>query len=266
LPGAISSPDVLPPLARLIPLLLAGRPALAGEALPPVSARLGFSWEGQRVPPFWVEPRDRATASLQATVQPDPRLGFGLDLDIRRWDARPEGTVSGPGDLSLHSWGRLWRGPVPGGFATWVKLPNADDLTELGTDETDLHLAATAGSRRGAASLRAWLGLASLGDPFSGGGRTWLPEGEARFGWELGPVEAVGRLSALPGGPRPRPIGSLALSLEARCPLLAGAELSHGLASSGPSPGLRAWLGWASGCTSEPEEEARCCDGPLPGR
>lgn len=255
-------------LLRLCVLLLVSpvQAAEPGEPQPSASVRMGATFDGAWVPPFRQQARDRLTAQLQATLQVDPRLGLGLHVDGWRVDQGSSGTVSGAGDIQLHTWARLWTGPVSGGAAWWVKLPNADDRNELGTDETDVHVAATFGSDRGPASLRAWVGLASLGDPFSATARELLPEGEARLGWALGPVELVGRMGATPAGPEPRPVGSLGLGVEARCPLLLGVEGRQGLTGFGPQPGLRGWLGWASGCARERDEEPPCCDGPLPGQ
>lgn len=130
------------------------------------------------VPVFRAGPRDRLRAGLGGWWL----LGDRVVLDAR-WqalaDRHPDGhQVVGPGDLELGTLLRLpllegarqrareqgRRGPSVG-LGWRIKLPNAADEGELGSDETDLSLVAAVASDLG--PLRGWLGggVAILGDP-----------------------------------------------------------------------------------------------------
>lgn len=106
------------------------------------------------------------------------------------------GVVHGPGDLRL---GTVVTLAHPGNFdftAGWeVKLPNAADEGELGTDETDMSFGATAGWRRGELEARLGVGLAVLGNPLRFANQDDVPMARASLGWSRGGWAVIGRAS-----------------------------------------------------------------------
>lgn len=153
-------------------------------------AALGF------VPPFRAGERTRAVASVSggAFVAPfELRANWGWIVDA----SEGGGVVSGPGDLRLGTIVTLAR---PGAFdvtAGWeVKLPNAADEGELGTDETDVTLGVTAGWSKGPVAARLGAGLAVLGNPLRFANQDDVPVARGSLAWDRGPVRIVAEAAA----------------------------------------------------------------------
>ncbi len=165
------------------------------------------------IPAFRAGPRDRYAAGVEGRWYPAQRVLLDLSW-AGLMDQHPDGhRVVGSGDLELGCAVRLpvaeaararasdagRRGPAFG-IGWRVKLPNAADEGELGSDETDVALLASAATDLG--PLRGWVGggLAILGDPlllaaqddlaFLQGGLSWEPSSAPawapRTGLQLG--------------------------------------------------------------------------------
>jgi len=130
------------------------------------------------IPAFRAGPRDRSAVGAHGHWVASDRVVMDLSWSMLR-DLHPSGeSVMGPGDVELGTMIRLpiaeglrsaaqargARGPAFG-LGWRVKLPNAADEGELGSDETDVVLVASAAGDLGL--LRGWAGggLAILGDP-----------------------------------------------------------------------------------------------------
>lgn len=241
-----------PWLAGLALLGLSGpiRAAPSPPARPTLALRAGGAWLPGSVPPFWTLPRDRAQAEVQVWWRPSARFGVGARFDAWRADLYPDGARrSGPGDLRLDTDLGLWGGAVAGRLRWEVKLPDADDEEQLGTDETDVHAGLELTTDSGPFTLSARGGLAVLGDPLRATRQAWLPELRAAANMAAGPV-SPGAEVALTLGDAEEPVrGTAALGIEGRCPLLLGAQGLVGLSPAAADWGARAWLGWGFGCS-----------------
>ncbi|MFH1463303.1 MAG: hypothetical protein ABIO70_02850 [Pseudomonadota bacterium] len=218
------------------------------------------------VPPFRAGPRDRLGLALGGAWAPAARLVVDLRME-GLCDQHPDGDRTvGFGDAELGALVRLpvlegrrataraagGRGPSLG-LGWRVKLPNAADEGELGSDETDVALVLAAATDLG--PLRAGLsgGLAILGDPFRLAAQDDLAFASLRLGW-------------LPPTPPPKvwvPHGALALDLalpspsnplRARAGLALewgwrwrlGLDVGAGLSPAAPDLALGLRLGWAA--------------------
>lgn len=170
------------------------------------------------VPPFRVGTRDHYTASVDANARLAPfelRAGWEYVVDT----SEAGGMSYGPGDLRLGTVVTLAR---PGEFdftLGWeVKLPNATDEGEIGTDETDVSFGASGGWRRGPVAARLGVGLAVLGNPLRFANQDDVPMLRGSFGWSPGPVRVIGRASAdLPTPRNPARVeGDVALQVGTR--------------------------------------------------
>ena len=122
--------------------------------------------ELETVPVFTLAERNRSRVELQGSWM----VASNVRVDLR-WDwlsdTYPSGDdQSGAGDLRLSTVGELWADDASALRAGWqVKLPNAADEGEIGTDETDAWL-----WLQGEHSVGAWTfwvvgGVGILGDP-----------------------------------------------------------------------------------------------------
>lgn len=202
---------------------------------PDPSARGAFGMalelDQDMIPAFRAGPRDRLRSALAGHMVAADRVLLDLSWAMLA-DRHPDGhRVVGPGDLELGAVVRLpiaeptrraalaqgRRGPSFG-LGWRVKLPNAADEGELGSDETDVALLACGAADFG--PLRAWAGggLAILGDPLMLAAQDDIAFAQAGLGWD----------AALPAwAPHP--------------------ELRAGVALPSPSNPLRSELGLALG-------------------
>jgi hypothetical protein len=121
------------------------------------------------VPVFRAGERNSKRMGLSARWAPAATVSLRVQGE-RQWVNWPDGTSkTGWGDLRLGTSGRLSEGGLgffPALWVDWVvKLPNAQDESGLGTDETDAYLSLVALWEKGpwGAGLRG--GLAIWGDP-----------------------------------------------------------------------------------------------------
>jgi len=152
----------------------------AVEPDPWARGALGVHIENDRdlIPAFRAGPRDRSAVGVYGHWVASDHIVMDLSWAMLR-DLHPSGeSVIGPGDVELGTMIRLpiaeglrsaardlgRRGPAFG-LGWRAKLPNAADEGELGSDETDVTLVASAAGDLG--PLRGWAGggLAILGDP-----------------------------------------------------------------------------------------------------
>lgn len=117
------------------------------------------------VPEFRTAERDRFAAGVDAGVRLG-RVRLGLAGDWLRDTTAAGPPAQGFGDLHLGSAVRLFTaGPVETHLGWAVKLPNASDGGELGTDETDISFGLTAVVHAGDVRVLGAVGLAILGNP-----------------------------------------------------------------------------------------------------
>ncbi len=148
---------------------------------PEIRVALGGLWEEGLVPPFRVAERSRLSLGAQGCLRLPPWLQLSLAWDWLR-DENAIGEVTmGPGDFrlgnALYAW--RWRGAWLG-LGWMVKLPNARDEGELGTDETDVTIGIHGGWAGGPWAASAGLGLSIQGNPlrFANQDDVVLVEGE----------------------------------------------------------------------------------------
>lgn len=207
------------------------------------------------IPAFRAGPRDRYRAGLHARLVAADRVLLDLSWQVLA-DLHPDGErVYGPGDLELGTTLRLpiaeglraearqqgRRGPAFG--VGWrVKLPNAADEGELGSDETDVVLLASAATDLG--PLRGWAGggLAILGDPLMLAAQDDIAFLQAGLGWDASrslerawlPRVDVDFAAALPSPSNPLRV-ELGWGLGWGRTWCAGAEAAVGLSAAAPS-------------------------------
>lgn len=117
------------------------------------------------VPEFRTADRDRFAGGLDAAVRLG-RVRLALSGDWLRDTTAAGPAVQGFGDLHLGSAVRLFTaGPVETHLGWAVKLPNASDGGELGTDETDISFGLTGVLHLGDVRVLGAVGLAILGNP-----------------------------------------------------------------------------------------------------
>ncbi len=176
------------------------------------------------VPAFRAGERNRLHGGLEADWYAAERVVMDAHWQVLA-DLHPDGSrVVGPGDLELGLLLRLplfeasrerareagGRGPSVG-LGWRVKLPNAADEGELGSDETDLSLVASCASDLG--PLRGWLGagLAILGDPLMLAAQDDVPFFQAQLSFDTAsqlqqpwlPMMALGVDLSLPSASNP---------------------------------------------------------------
>ena len=148
---------------------------------PEVVVNLGGLWEHGVVPPFRVAARNRLNLGAQGCLRLPPWLQLSLAWDWLR-DENGLGEVTmGPGDFRLGNAVYAWRRHGAWVGVGWlVKLPNARDEGELGTDETDVTIGFHGGWAGGPWAVSAGLGLSIQGNPlqFANQDDVVLVEGE----------------------------------------------------------------------------------------
>jgi hypothetical protein len=233
-------------------------PAVAVAAIPPrlavtdeaaVSGSIFLEHTEGFVPPFLAAPRARSRAGVELRGMPADTV----TLDARwSWinDRLPvEAGRNGPGDLRLHVHVELLeRRSGMAGLGWGVKLPNAYDGAELGTDETDVSLFGTAGFRRERSHIVGFAGLEIMGDP----NRFANQDDAAILGVELSTFSGHTRWTLRSGGTlatRRNP-ARMSADLGARwgCRVQSGLEGGIGLTDAAPDASFRAWVGLGAGC------------------
>lgn len=147
----------------------------------------GLGVAGGYVPPFRSEERERMWAGATARGWVGSRVMLGADWAWLRDHEPALDPVSGPGDVRLGTvvhvtdLGRL------GIYGGWeVKLPDARDEGELGTDETDVSIGGAVGWQDGPWSLVAGVGLGILGNPLKFANQDDIPMLRLSGAWRRG--------------------------------------------------------------------------------
>jgi hypothetical protein len=129
---------------------------------------IGVQMAKNEVPLFRAGERNSRSTQLAAHWAPSSGVGLRIGAE-RLWVTWPDQTSqSGWGDVRLGTTARIRKGLGlwPALWVDWVvKLPNAQDESELGTDETDVVLSGVMLWERGAWEGGVRGGLAIWGDP-----------------------------------------------------------------------------------------------------
>jgi hypothetical protein len=239
-----------------------------------VSLSLGASTARDVVPPFRAGERHRSSLLAAATWRltrapgdpfppeagppkggnPRDEVLFDLQAEFLR-DAWPDGdSLSGPGDLQLGALATHTRLRGPGreglGFS-WgfrVKLPNARDQGELGTDETDVVLLGGLAGALGPIDGSLLGGLAILGNPLRYTDQDDVPFVSLGVRWDGArlPVNLVpkGRISRAFRTTRNPPRGEASLGFEAGDRWWVEVEGGVGLDPASAASRVQVGLGW----------------------
>ena len=157
--------------------------------------------------------------------------------------------VHGAGDIELGVWTDwIEVRPISLGVGWVVKLPNAADEAEIGTDETDVSVYSTASTTLSGVEWSVLGGVSILGDP----NRFANQDDAALIGLEaarvVGPVHLRSSVGGTLGTTRNPARLSGGAGLWGGCPYRFGTEVQVGLTPAAPAWGLRAWVGWGAGC------------------
>jgi hypothetical protein len=210
--------------------------------------RTGTAYQKDLVLPFRAGPRTRTEAQTEVRWNPSPLV----QLDGQWgwvWDQMPAGqTVSGAGDIRLGVHAVAWSGPVDLGVAWQVKLPNARDESELGSDETDSIVAGTIRWFNEYWSLQGTGGVVISGDPirFANQDDAALMRLHlyAKHGGVLWGTHVGGTLSS------PRNPARMTVDFEGEkgCRYRVGGRGTVGLTPAAPAWGVYGWVGFGPSC------------------
>lgn len=135
------------------------------------------------VPVFRAGSRDRMAFGAGGRWMPDRRVQLSAGFD-GLWDRSAGGSEVGAGDVRLGATTYLVDlGPVRPWVGFAVKLPDAKDEGELGTDETDITFGGAAELHLGAWRALAGGGLGVLGNPLRFANQDDVPEVRAAVSW-----------------------------------------------------------------------------------
>ena len=262
MPGLL--PDGWFPDARCASLVIETG-AEIGTEIPVAVISLRGTYAPGTVPPFRVASRDRLSIGPSICSRLPARTHLSLAWDWLRDQDSIGGVVSGPGDIRIGTAidllpDRQLRGPGLLSLGWSVKLPDASDEGELGSDETDITLGISGGWRAenkvGYLFFRSGAALAILGDPlrFADQDDLLLLRGEG--GWSHAGLSLSGAVSAAPQSDRnPARIDTL-FSLQCapifsrgagRAPLLFAIHAGAGLSPASPDATLGVEVGWRVG-------------------
>ena len=231
-----------------------------GPAPSSAGVRVGLAWLDEMVPPFRVAPRDRGLLDLDAHWWAHSTVRVGLRLDLRHDRFSSGLRRTGPGDLRFHTLVEpekrgsdgarrpLVADQVRVGLGWQVKLPNAEEDEELGTDETDVSLWGQGRLALGPGELRARAGLGILGHPLQLANQDDVLLTDVTYRLPLGQAWLEGSIGGNWRTPRNPARHQVGLSVERACPLRMGASTDLGLTPAAPRWSVRGWLGWGGPC------------------
>jgi len=143
----------------------------------------GAAYQPGLVPPFRAGSRDRLAFGVGGRWVPDRRVQLSAGFD-GLYDRSAGGSELGAGDVRLGATTFLADlGPVRPWLGFAVKLPDAKDEGELGTDETDITFGGAAEVHLGAWRALAGVGLGVLGNPLRFANQDDVPEVRAAVAW-----------------------------------------------------------------------------------
>lgn len=150
-----------------------------------IELRGGPAWG--YVPPFRAEERQRLSVVASARSWVGERVMLAAEWAWLRDHEGQLDPVSGPGDLRLGTLLHVVNLGDLAIFAGWeVKLPDARDEGELGTDETDVLLGGGVAWGRGPWSVVAAGGLGILGNPLKFANQDDVPMLRVSGAWQRG--------------------------------------------------------------------------------
>lgn len=199
---------------------------LPPDALPPDSLSAAITaraaWTPGLVPPFRAAARDRLSVGPSACLSLPGRARLSAAWDWLRDQPAAAPAISGPGDVRLGAAFDTLPLKQPPGPARlllgWsVKLPDAQDEQELGTDETDVTLGLSGGwdarTPQGGWFLYAGAALGILGNPLLYADQDDLLLLRAEGGWTHVGLSLSASVSAAPQSDRNPARGDAIFSL-----------------------------------------------------
>jgi hypothetical protein len=200
------------------------------------------------VPPFRVAERDRLAMGVQGCMGIGSRVQVAADWDWLR-DASAASIASGPGDIRLGTSvalierrGERVQGAMGLGWA--VKLPDAEDEEELGTDETDVDIGAWGQLISGPWRLEAGIALAIWGNPLRFANQDDLVLLQLEGGWSHGAISLGPVVLAVPESDRNPTRISTDFFLQAGSQWFVRAQGGAGWAPASPDWQGGVSLGW----------------------
>jgi len=149
-------------------------------------------YEPGLVPLFRAGSRDRLGFGGGGRWMPDRRVQLSAGFD-GLWDRSAGGSEVGAGDVRLGATTYVADlGPVRPWVGFAVKLPDAKDEGELGTDETDITFGGAAELHLGAWRALAGAGLGVLGNPLRFANQDDVPQVRAAVSWAPSPRVGAG--------------------------------------------------------------------------
>ena len=118
------------------------------------------------VPIFSISPRDELKIDLSGSWFADETIGVRISSSVQRISWPDGATLSGPGDIKIGTSLRVMGSSQRSLWLDWsAKMPNAQDTSGLGTDETDVTVGAYGRWSHENVGLVAGGELQILGDP-----------------------------------------------------------------------------------------------------
>ncbi len=199
----------------------------------------------QVVPPFQAAAHDEIRWGLSSHYSPADPVSLRIRYDRIRASWSDGAIEQGSGDMELGSAGRLLAVKGVELWMDWVvKLPNADNTTRLGTDETDFTSSAMVRYATDAWWAQASFGLAILGNPLMFANQDDAAVLYASAGGPLGPLvwhaRGGGRLVSAKNPPWM--LAAAGLGYDSTW-FIAGAEGGVGLTPAAPSWQAVIWFG-----------------------
>ena len=210
--------------------------------------RTGAVYQKDVVLPFRAGPRTRSESRTEVRWSPSP----SVQLDARwgwLWDEMPAGhSVNGAGDVHLGVHAVAWSGPVDLGFAWQVKLPNAKDESELGSDETDSTVAGTVGWIHEHWSVQGTAGVQISGDPIRFANQDDAALMRLHVSGKSGNVLWGTHVGGTLGTSRNPARMTVDFEGEKGCRVRAGGRATKGLTPAAPSWAAYGWVGFGPSC------------------
>lgn len=200
------------------------------------------------VPEFRQAERRRTEGTMGVAWKPASPVRLDLFWSYLADSTANGNRQTGPGDIRLGTDVRLLdrRADL---FLGWqMKMPNASDELELGTDETDSLFWLRSRSELGAVDVGLTTGLAILGNPLQFANQDDVPLSWLDVSMPIGPVRVDGRVGGGWATSRNPSRMEASLGVEGACPWLMGARAIVGLTPAAPDWGAQAWIGWGLSC------------------
>jgi hypothetical protein len=214
----------------------------------PHTLEIGLQHEQKMIPPFRAAPRERTQAVVRGHWMPDERVRLDASWSWLR-DKLPSGvTPQGPGDVRLGAHAVVWEAPVALGLGWLVKLPNAADEGEIGTDETDATVLGTFAVPLRGVELSGGGGIVIQGDPIRFANQDDAGLVLIGVSGEVGGFHLYSQAGGTLESARNPVRMSTHFGGKIGCPVQLGLDLQVGLSPAAPALGGGLWVGWVAGC------------------